>query len=217
MWNFLIFLLLPPNTILGPITGGALFTKKFSINYLIRSILFPICYKISDFILNYRYNKLIFATDLLKRFLSSKTIKKSKFNYVLGNIKIEKKKNKKVDLIIYYRKHKNKLIDFPNYLITYLASKQLKIIVVGDTLKIKNVKNYGFVKNKTIKYLQSISKFTIASSENIYSLFVTECINNNVKILISEINKRKIKYFKKYFIPVNFKKTKYLSKLIING
>ena len=26
-WNFLIFLLLPPKTIIGPITGGALFNK----------------------------------------------------------------------------------------------------------------------------------------------------------------------------------------------
>ena len=36
LWNFLIFLFLPPKTILGPITGGSHFKKEININYFIR-------------------------------------------------------------------------------------------------------------------------------------------------------------------------------------
>ena len=39
LWNFPIFLLLPPKTILGPITGGAFFTKKFN-KFLLESLFF---------------------------------------------------------------------------------------------------------------------------------------------------------------------------------
>ena len=37
LWNFLIFFLLPPKTILGPITGGALYDRTNKINYYIIS------------------------------------------------------------------------------------------------------------------------------------------------------------------------------------
>ena len=49
-WNFLIFLLLPPKTIIGPITGGALFNKR-SKDYYIRKFIFPSLYFVSNLIL----------------------------------------------------------------------------------------------------------------------------------------------------------------------
>ena len=64
-WNFLIFLLLPPKTLIGPITGGAHF-KKTNNFYLIRKYFFPLFYKISEIIVNYRNYNLVFSTDLLK-------------------------------------------------------------------------------------------------------------------------------------------------------
>ena len=83
LWNFLIFFLLPPKTILGPITGGALYDNSSKFNFLIRGIFFPIFYKFSEFIINLRFkNKIIFSTDLLKKYLSEKTIKRAKFNFV---------------------------------------------------------------------------------------------------------------------------------------
>ena len=66
---------------------------------------------------------------------------------------------------------------------------------------------------KKLNNLQSRSKFTLSSGENIYSLFVIECITNHVKILIDKQNMKKIKMFKKFFITYNksnfnLKKTK---------
>ena len=75
LWNFLIFLLLPPKTILGPITGGAKINKSKYWHYLIRKYLFPIQYKISEIILILRGNKIIFSTELLKKYLSKKNYK----------------------------------------------------------------------------------------------------------------------------------------------
>ena len=42
LWNFLIFIFLPPKTILGPITGGADYSKNINLNYFIRAFIFPI-------------------------------------------------------------------------------------------------------------------------------------------------------------------------------
>ena len=95
LWNFFIFFLLPPKTILGPITGGALFDKSNVINFLIRKIVFPIFYKFSEIILILRFKgKLIFSTELLKQYLSKKTVRKSSFNFVLENLIFKKKKKK---------------------------------------------------------------------------------------------------------------------------
>ena len=42
LWNFLIFIFLPPKTILGPITKGSNYSKNIKMNYIIRAFLFPI-------------------------------------------------------------------------------------------------------------------------------------------------------------------------------
>ena len=72
LWNFLIFLFLPPNSNIGPITGGAKFYKKTS---FIREYLFPFFYKISEIIIIKRNFDLIFSTDLLKKYLKKKQLK----------------------------------------------------------------------------------------------------------------------------------------------
>ena len=67
MWNFLIFLIMPPKTIMGPITGGSLKNNDFSIDSLIRNIFFPFFYYITNLILLLRFKNLIFSTSLLKK------------------------------------------------------------------------------------------------------------------------------------------------------
>ena len=51
--EFFNFFFYHPKTIIGPITGGALYNKSNIINYLIRKIFFPIFYKFSELILNF--------------------------------------------------------------------------------------------------------------------------------------------------------------------
>lgn len=209
LWNFIIFILLPPKTILGPITGGALYLVSANFNYYFRKFFFPIFYKISEFFLNIRYKKNInFSTDLLTKYLSKNTVKKSKFNYVLKNFKFQRKKRKNIDFLIYYRLHKNKLGFFKYDLIRNLIKSKLKVFVVGDRLQIKGTKNLGYINKQKLIKLQSNSKYTICSHENIYSLFVLECISNHMKVLIDKKSLKKIKYLKKYFLSFNSIKLK---------
>jgi hypothetical protein len=200
LWNTLIFLFLPPNTILGPITGGAKFTKKDKKNFIIRNYLFPILYKISENVLNLRFKNIIFATSLLKKFLNNKTINLSNFNFVFKFINLKKKNKKDIHLIIYYRKHSNKLTFFPIKYLKKILKKKYSIHVIGDILNIKNVINHGKLSNKKVQKLQSRSKYTIASGENFYSLFILECISNHVKIIVNESDYKKIDFYKEKFI-----------------
>ena len=204
LWNFLIFIFLPPKTILGPITGGADYSKNINLNYFIRAFLFPIFYKLSEFFLNFRSKKIIFSTDLLKKKLSKITIKKSQFNFVLNIISLKRKKRKKIDFLIYYRRHNNKKYLFPYSLIEKIIKLKFKISVIGDKLNFPLVKNYGKISNKKVSNLQSISKYTIASGENLYSLFVLECLSNNVKVIIDKQRSNKIKFFRKNFIQLDY-------------
>ena len=73
LWNFYYFLL-PPKTIIGPITGGSLFNRKSLINYLLRNYVLNLFNFISYLIIKIRIKKLLFSTDLLKKFLILMTI-----------------------------------------------------------------------------------------------------------------------------------------------
>ena len=210
-WNFLIFLLLPPKSEIGPITGGSFFTKK-SKDFHFRKFIFPILYHITSLILRYRFKNLIFSTDLLKKKLPNKIKKKSKFNFIFKEIKKNKKKNKNLNFLFYFRKHRNKEYSFPIEFINYLLKKNYSVNIVGDKLNIKNIKNYGYLSHGKVVKLLERTKFTIASKENIFSFFTLDAINNNVKILVDYKVYNSIKYYKKNFIKFNFK-TSNLKKL----
>ena len=95
MWNFLLFLILPPKTLIGPITGGAHNISNSILNFYIRAYLFPVFYFITNIIFLFRFKKLILATELLKQNIFKKTIKKSSFNFVNLYFNLKKIKNKK--------------------------------------------------------------------------------------------------------------------------
>ena len=173
-WNFFIFIFLPPKTKLGPITGGA--NYSFNKLNLTRKYIFPIFYKISELMINLR-GHYIFSTDLLKKYLSQNTIKKSKFNYIFKFINIRKKKyNKEIDFLIYYRKHNNKKNLFPIQTIKKLILHNYDVRVIGDNLDLPKIKNYGYISNLKVKSLLKKTYFTLPSEENIYSIFVLECM-----------------------------------------
>jgi hypothetical protein len=199
LWNFLIFLLLPPKTVIGPVTGGAYYKSS-----IIRKYIFPILYSVSQIIIYFRFNHINFATSLLKKNLFFFNKKKSSFNFVLNALK-KKRKNKKknIDFLIYYRDHLNKKSLFPYSLIKKIVLLNFSVYVVGDHLNLKGVKNLGKLTNQKIdKYLAN-TKFSIASEENPLSFFTLECINNHVKILIGNKKKIEIKNLKKNFIKIN--------------
>ena len=97
----------------------------------------------------------------------------------------------------------NKSLLFNHELVKDLSRENLKIIVVGDKLNLKKVVNLGYINKKRLNKLQSRSKYTLCSGENIYSLFIIECITNHVKILINKENMKKIKKLKKFFVTIN--------------
>tara|TARA_B100000787_G_scaffold71256_1_gene52375 strand:- start:4177 stop:5091 length:915 start_codon:yes stop_codon:yes gene_type:complete len=216
LWNFFLFILLPPKTILGPITGGANFSNQKNLNYLIRKFIFPLLYNLSQYFLFFRSKEIIFSTDLLKKYLSKKIKIKSKFDFVIKNVNFEKNflkmKNKDIDFLFYYRKHRNKKNFFPYRLIESLVHDGFQVSIVGDTLNVKNVKNYGFITNKAVNKLQARTRFTITTGENIYSIFTIECLSHGVKILIDSKFNKQIRFFRKMFILIDFnKKNKFLN------
>ena len=90
LWNFIIFLTLPPNTILGPITGGSKY-KNLLLDRLIRGFLFKIFYQISILILNLRQKKFYLLQIYLKK-IADYMLKK---NFLIMFLKILKMKIKK--------------------------------------------------------------------------------------------------------------------------
>lgn len=207
-WNFLIFLLLPPKCKIGPITGGARFSIT-SEDYYIRKFIFPILYFLSGLILKLRFEKLVFSTDLLKKNLNNTIIKKSEFNFIFNEIKINKKinyKNKKIFFLFYFRKHKNKKYYFLKNFLKKLILRKLHIVIIGDKLNLKGLKNYGYISHKKVTNLLNKTKYSSISNENIFSFFTIDCINNNVKLLIDRKSYSLIKNYKKNFISYDFKK-----------
>ena len=76
-------MLLPPKTALGPITGTLNYDPNISgFEKIFRKYIMPVQFRISNFILSFRYTNLIFNTSNLKPILSKKVIDKSKFNFI---------------------------------------------------------------------------------------------------------------------------------------
>lgn len=217
LWNFLIFLLAPPSTTFGPLTGSVQINKISGIKSLIRFYLFPKFYKLSLLILKKRNCKLVFASNILLKFLDKKQIKNSEMNFIFKNAKIKKlkKRQKKFFLIIYYRNHENKFFKHHFVLIKKLLKQKKKILVFGDEINILNIKSLGKLKKKQILKFINQSKYTLSGDDNLLSIFNIECLSNNVRVIYNKkLNYQVPKSKKELFIPYDYENTK-LNKISI--
>ena len=205
LWNFLIFILLPPKTIYGPITGGYYFDGSKNFDYYIRKFFFPIFFKLSLTFIN-SSRILLFSTDLLSKFINKKKFQKVFFNFVLVNyIPLKKNNLKKIyDLVVYYRIHKNKSNLKIISLVKKLLLKKYKIIVVGDRLNILGLKNKTNISKVQLFKIIKKSKFALNSGENSLSLFMFDCISNGAKTFVNKKSMSKILDKNKLVIPVDF-------------
>lgn len=182
LWNFLIFFLLPKNTILGPITGGSDYSSSNLINTFIRKFVFPIFFSISLIIIRKKYNKVLFSTDLLKKYIKNK--KNFTFNYCL-NIYDKKlfRYKKNYDLIFYYRINKNKNNFAQKKLIKKLLLHGYKIIIIGDNPFLKNSNYLGNLNRRKVLSYIAKSKFSINNNENLHSLFCLDSLSCGTKVI----------------------------------
>lgn len=209
LWNFVIFLLLPPNTILGPITGSQDYNKNIK-NWekFFRKYLMPIQFFISNIILSFRYKNLHFNTSNLKSILFEKVLKKSKFNF-MHNLYLTKQEvnidEKDIDFIFYTRFYPSKgteqLVEFIKVL-----RKNYRIVTIGEKTNLDGIEEYGLISREEVLNLCEKTKYTIISSENFYSLFCFDCISRGVKVFFDEnLDFDKEFLDKKQIFPITFK------------
>lgn len=207
IWNFIIFLILPPKTIFGPITGTLLYNKETLLDHIFRGFLLNIFKNISLFVIFLRKKKLLFATELLKHSIIKNKYKKCYFNYVLQTFTgFWKKKNKrKIDFLIYNRAHKNK---YNTLIENFIKNSDIKynIVVVGDPINLKNVSNKGYISRDKLKSLLENTKYTFGSRENLYTLFLLDSISKGVFIFYDKrlkIYNSQIRYNKMLALDYN--------------
>ena len=210
MWNTFLFILLPPKTHFGPITGFIYKKKVTGLNSFSRKYINYLLFRVNIWILYFRQNIIYFSTDLLKPIIKKKYEKKIFYNYLVNLIKINKIHTKKdIDLLIYNRNYSVKNNYLRNKLLNILVKMNYKIVVVGDNLNLKKIKNLGFLDRKKIIFFLKKTKFIINSGENPYNIFTIDSFNNHVNIIYEHYYLRKIKYFnKEKLIFLNFEKIK---------
>ena len=197
LWNFLIFLLLPPNTILGPITGSI--QRK-----LLLLKIFTQFEKISLYIIKKRYSKIYFSHNFfIKKYnLNSKNYKG---NFILEDFKFKKKNNKKkYDFIIYFRKNSKLNKDYIYNLLNLLNDQKFRIVVIGDKINHKNIKNLGYLSRIKTQKIISETRFAIANPENLYSYFVQDCLSMKLIVFYNHYFKKYNIFTKKLMIPIFF-------------
>ena len=208
LWNIFIFLLAPPKTNFGPITGSTYSGKVYNLNTFIRKYVFFILYKISHLLLLIRKKKILFSTKNLYSLSENIKNKNNIFNFqilYLHNKKIIKIK-KNIDFLIYYRIHSNKNYDLLKEILGYNDFQ--KNYSIGNVFSFKSVNNLGVVSHFKTQNLLSRSKFTFVTSENLNSFYCMDCILNSVNIFFDN-NFRNIN--KKFFLNfVKFNKVKLL-------
>jgi len=200
LWNFIIFILLPKNTILGPITGTIIKRKLSFFDNFFK--------KISVKIICLKFNKILFATNFFKNYTNLSH--KAYYNFILSDFKFKiDKVPKKFDFVIYYREYATKGNEFIKKIITFLTKNNYRIAVIGEKIiNKKNLKNFGFVSRQKAKKIISKSKFAIASAENLYSFFVQDCLSHGLIIFYNNIFKKYCSFFKNQLVPINYENTK---------
>ena len=215
LWNSLIFLLSPPNTIFGPITGSIQINEIKNINSFIRAKIMPFFYHLSLKILDFRLKRIIFATNILNKFINRKIKKKSVINFIPNNykIKINKKKFKrKFDIVIYYRNHQNKFGEHHKKFIREQINLKKKIIIIGDKININGSVHLGRLDKKVLMKILKRSKFCLSGDDNLLSLFNLECIKSGVKIIFNhKLKFQIIRKKKNLFRAYNFEKKKFIN------
>jgi hypothetical protein len=204
LWNIFIFLLVPPKTNFGPITGSLYVGKVNNLNTFIRKYIFYFLYKISYFLLLLRKKKILFSTNNLYYLNKDIKYKKNIFNFqilYLYNKKIIKVK-KDIDFLIYYREHINKNY---NYLKKILSQNNfIKNYCIGNNFSFKNVNNLGVINHTKAQNLLSKAKFTFVTSENFNSFYCMDSILNSVNIVL---DKKYLNRNKSFFLNyLKFKK-----------
>ena len=209
LWNFLIFLLLPPNTILGPITGSI--NRKKINSYLINFF-----ERISLIIIRFRHKKVIFSHNF---YILKYSLDKKKFtgNFILSDFNYKKKNmKKKFDFVIYYRNnsliHRKYIVDMMNKLKLYRYS----FAIIGDKILLQGNKNFGYISRKKAQKIISQSRFAISNPENLYSFFVQDCLANHLTVFYNIFFKRFNSIKTKKLTPITFKSTKKDLKIILN-
>jgi len=214
LWNSIIFLFSPPNTIFGPITGGVQINKIKNIKSIFRFFIIPLLYKVSLIILSLRTKKIIFATNILSKYINKNISKKAEFNFILQDFKITNnyKKNKKsIDLLVYFRKHENKFFKHHIIFIKDQIKIGKKIIIVGDKLNITGAIQLGKVNKKKIFNLIRKSKYALSGDDNLLSFFNLECLQNKVKIIFNyKLKFQIVKKIEKLIIPYNYELKKFI-------
>ena len=220
IWNFIIFLILPPKTIFGPITGTLLYNKESLLDHIFRGFLLNVFKNISLFIIFLRKKNFLFSTELLKHSIIKNKYKKCYFNYVLQTFTgfWNKKNKRKIDFLIYNRNHKNK---FNTFIENFIKSSNIKykIVVVGDPINLKNVINKGYINRDKLKFLLENTKYTFGSRENLYTLFLLDSISKGVFIFYDKnlkIYNSQIRYNK--MLPIDYDNIsnaiKYINRMI---
>ena len=205
LWNFLLFLLLPKKTILGPITGGRYTGKVTGINIFIRKYIFHLFCKLSLIIINKKFNKVIYSTKLLEIYYKKYTKKKKNilfdFVFVFFSKKKKKRIKKKYDIIFYNRNHVTKKTKEFDNLINLLSEKFL-ICVIGDYYDNKKVINFGRVSRDKVHDLLLKSKIALNSAENLFSLFAIDAINSGTIVMYQSDIDINYRVNSKYFFPI---------------
>jgi hypothetical protein len=216
IWNFLLFLLLPAKTILGPITGSDTKININSIKQIIRYILLPIFTFFSKKILQIKFRNIIFSTNLIKDINLINYIKNFSLIYILSR-NTRREVFKDIDLIYYFRNHSNKFLKEEIYLLHKLLQLKFKILFCGDTMNYFNklrIISLGYVPEVKLSSLLDRCRFVIAPAENPHSFYIQKSILSNVHVIFRKSQKKFIKNIYKSYSVVDFNKKNILKSFI---
>lgn len=206
IWNFLLFLLLPAKTILGPITGSDAKNNTNSIKQIVRYILLPFFIFFSKKIIKKKFRNIIFSTNLIKKINLIHYIKNFSLIY-LSSKSNRRKVFKDIDLVYYFRNHSNKFLKEEIYLLHKLIKLKFKILFCGDFLNEfsnLNMNSLGYVSEAKLSTLLDRCKFVIAPLENPHSFFVQKSILSNTHIIFRKSQIKFIKNIYKSYSIIDF-------------
>jgi len=195
LWNFLIFMFAGSRIRLGPITGSFVGSDYFSdnrknnFNVVLRKYVFPALYRLSVRIIKYKkYDLLWPANQAVYHYLSNvknvcKVLSPSlMYGFLDPSKELMSVRDKKYDILVYFRHHPSKNPDLTIEIIERLMLKY-KVVVIGNDVSLSKVESLGYIPQKDITQLCHQVKLVVSCSNEASGIFFMEVASSGTDLL----------------------------------
>ncbi len=186
LWNFLLLLLIPRSSVLGPVVGGyppavsmRQLVKKPAV--LVRGALMPLCYFAGAAVITRKFPLLVLGNPCTYRFFPASYRRNILFSCVnilaaRATTVADRPEMPAYDVFFYLRGHPSRHPEASRTLLAEISRLGYKVCVAGDLANVPGVTDKGYVPHERLLRLLVDSASFVCLSDNLFAITTIEAL-----------------------------------------